>query len=343
MTGHEIREKFLDFFAERGHRIVFFEWDAPWYAGKHRDLPPHACDYATIHLFSDWREARARLRRELRDADAALLGSYFRPGILAADFLAHEFPGIRVFYDIDTPISLKAYRERGAAEYLRADQIPLFHIYFSFSGGPALRELETRFGAPRAVPLYCAVDPRHHGRRRAHPDYRCAVGYMGTYARDRQAALDRLLNEPARRRPRLRFIVAGPKYPARIRWPANVRRFEHIPPPRHAAFYSSSRITLNLTRAEMRRWGWSPSVRIFEAAACGAAIASDSWPGLDQILQPRTEILPARSADDILADLELSDAELRTIGEAARARILAHHTTTARAAQFERELERVRP
>lgn len=328
--------------SRRGHRILFYEWDAPWYSGSHRDLTPTACDYADIRLFSEWGLVRAELRRELSDADAVVLGSYFRPGIEAAEFLAQEFGGVRLYYDIDTPITIRAFRDHGMAEYLRADQVGYFDVYFSFTGGPVLDELERRYGSPKAVPLYCAVDPDRYASVAKRSEYACALGYMGTYAADRQPGVDRFLIEPARRRPELSFIVAGPQYPDTLVWPSNVRRFDHIPPAEHPAFYCSNRLTLNVTREEMRRWGWSPSVRIFEAAACGAAIVSDWWEGLDRFLEPDVEVLIAATADDVLGCLELSDRELQAIGSAARERILASHTNDVRAGKVEAEIERVR-
>lgn len=328
--------------AARGHRIVFLEWDAPWYSGQHRDLSPEACDFAEVVLYRDWAEARARLGRELADADAVMLGSYVRDGIEAARWLADAYAGPRLYYDIDTPITVRALRDEGGAEYLGADQVGHFDVYFSFTGGPVLAELERRLGARRAVPLYCAVDPDQHRPVEARAEYRCALGYMGTYAVDRQPGLERLLLEPARRLPEREFVVAGPQYPETIDWPRNVRRHEHVPPADHAAFYVSNRLTLNLTRAEMRRWGWSPSVRIFEAAACGAAIVSDSWEGLDHFLEPGRELLIADGPEDVVRYMNLSDAELRAIGEAARERILAEHTNAARAASLETEIERAR-
>lgn len=324
--------------ASRGHRIVFYEWAAPWYSGAHRDLLPEACDWADIRLFDDWSSIRPSLRRELSDADAVVLGSYFRPGIEAADFLADTFEGPRLFYDIDTPVTVRGYRDRGAAEYLRADQVPLFDIYFSFTGGPVLRELELEYGSPRAVALYCSVDPSRHRPVAPVSSYRCDLGYMGTYAPDRQPGVEALLNEPARRHPDRSFLVAGPLYPADRAWPGNVRRLDHVAPSDHAAFYSSNRLTLNVTRAEMRRWGWAPSVRLFEAAACGAAIVSDNWDGLDTFLVPGTELLLARSADDVASYLGMSDRELAEIGAAAREKVLARHTNDARAQEFETEL-----
>lgn len=327
--------------ASRGHRIVFYEWNAPWYSGRHRDFGPAACGYAQVKLYDDWDAILPAVRADLRSADAVLLGSYAVPGIRIADFLAAEFAGPRLYYDIDTPVTVKAYRNEGAAEYLRAEQVPAFDVYFSFTGGPVLDELEQRFGSPRAVPLYCAVDPVRHGPCEPQADFRCVLGYMGTYAADRQPGIESMLNEPARRLPKEEFIVAGPQYPDAISWPDNVRRYDHLPPSDHPAFYSSNRLTLNVTRAEMRKWGWSPSVRIFEAAACGAAIVSDRWDGIETFLEPGTEILLPESTDDVVDYTRLSKSELRDIGSAARERVLSEHTNDARAGEFEEALERV--
>src|SRR5207253_6090561 len=101
------------------------------------------------------------------------------------------------------------------------------------------------------------------------------LGYLGTYSADRQPALDQLMLQPARRWPLGRWVVAGPQYPASLDWPSGVERLEHVSPDQHRGFYSAQRFTLNLTRAAMLRAGYSPSVRLFEAAACGTPIISD--------------------------------------------------------------------
>jgi spore maturation protein CgeB len=162
------------------------------------------------------------------------------------------------------------------------------------------------------------------------------LGYMGTYSDDRQPTVDRLLVEPARAWPAGRFVVAGPMYPDAIAWPPNVERITHLAPRDHRAFYSAQRFTLNVTRADMIAAGWSPSVRLFEAAACATPIVSDWWPGLDEVLAPGREILIAHSADDALrAVRDLPEPDRRALGEAARARVLAAHTSAHRAAEFE--------
>ncbi len=322
---------------KRGHTITFFEKDVEWYASN-RDLPnPTFCN---VQLYQDWEATQPRVRRELEDADVALVGSYFPDGIAALDEIADSNAAVKAFYDIDTPITVAALRVHGRTDYIEARQIPRLDIYFSFTGGPMLREIETRLGASRAVPLYCSFDPQEYRRLPINDRFACDLSYMGTYAPDRQPKLEELLCAPARQLANQSFIVAGPQYPSALDWPKNVEHIPHISPMWHPAFYSSSRFTLNVTRRDMSMAGYSPSVRLFEAAACGAAIVSDNWPGLDTFFIPGKEILLPIGTDDVVRYLtECSDEEARRIGDCARERVLAEHTSLHRARDFEREVE----
>ncbi|HLK09527.1 MAG TPA: glycosyltransferase [Candidatus Angelobacter sp.] len=321
----------------RGHRIVFFEHNVEWYQNN-RDLPePPYCD---VKSFESWEEILPSVRTELRDSDIAMVGSYFPDGIAALEeVLASNVP-VKAFYDIDTPITVRSLRENGRADYLLKSHLPELDIYFSFTGGPLLQLIQEDLGSPFAVPLYCSVDPDKHCALSLEPRFACDLSYMGTYAPDRQPKIDELLCVPARNLPHNKFIVAGPQYPSHINWPENVERIMHLNPCYHAQLYSSSRITLNVTRREMVVAGYSPSVRLFEAAACGAAIASDNWPGLETFFTPGREILLATGADDIVRYLKnYDDADLRRIGRAARDRVLAGHTSDVRAREFEQAVE----
>ena len=321
----------------RGHRIVFFEHDLEWYASN-RDLPhPEFC---TVHIFERWQQVLPTARRELADCEVAMVGSYFPDGIAAIDEVFDSPAPVKAFYDIDTPITVAGLRERGGTEYLRQEQVPGFDLYFSFTGGPMLQELESRFGARRAVALYCSVDPLRYRRWPMHKRFKCDFGYMGTYAPDRQPKIDELFINPARKLPHKKFLLAGPQYPKHIRWPANVRRITHLNPRWHAYFYSSSRVTLNVTRREMVLAGYSPSVRLFEAASCGAVVASDNWSGLDTFFSPGEEILLPASGDDVVRYLTAYDeAELRRIGDRAQQRVLEEHASERRAREFEQCVE----
>lgn len=321
----------------RGHQITFFEKDVEWYASN-RDLPhPSFCD---VQLYEDWDEVLPRLQREINDADVAVVGSYFPDGVRVLDEIADSKATVKAFYDVDTPITMAALRQYGQTDYIDARQIPQLDIYFSFTGGPMLREIETRFGANRVVPLYCSFDPGQYRRLPVNDRFACDVSYMGTYAPDRQPKLEELLCATAISLSNQKFIVAGPQYPVALRWPDNVEHISHLSPVWHPGFYSSSRFTLNVTRRDMAIAGYSPSVRLFEAAACGATIVSDNWPGLDSFFTPGEEILLPTSTEDVVRYVaEYSNEEARQIGDRARERVLAAHTSWHRAVEFEREIE----
>lgn len=324
----------------RGHRVVFFEKNVEWYASN-RDLPePGFCD---LKLYTRWADVLGVVRRELASADVAVVGSYFPDGIAAMEAALDSNAAVRTFYDIDTPITLAALREHGSTSYIRADQLAALDVYFSFTGGPVLHELTTRFGVRRAAPLYCSVDPERYHQNPCSRRFGCAMSYMGTYAPDRQPKLEEFLFSAAHRLGGEQFIVAGPQYPRTVRWPLNVRHIVHLNPRWHPHLYSSSRLTLNVTRRDMVMAGYSPSVRLFEAAACGATIVSDNWPGLGTFFQPGKEILLPTGASEIVHYLnEIDDRELRAIGTAAQGRVLAAHTSQQRAIEFEREVEAAR-
>jgi spore maturation protein CgeB len=321
----------------RGHRIVFFEHNAEWYENN-RDLPdPAFCD---VKIFEQWRGVLPLVRAHLREADIAIVGSYFPDGIAAFDEVLASKAGVKAFYDIDTPITTSALYRQGQTEYVLKEHLPELDIYFSFTGGPLLHHLENNFQVSYAVPLYCSFDPLKYRRLPPVQGFACDLSYMGTYAPDRQPKIDRLLCDTATRLPHKKFIVAGPQYPDSILWPNNVERIIHVNPRDHAELYCSSRLILNVTRRDMVMAGFSPSVRLFEAAACGATIVSDNWAGLDSFFLPGKEILLACTTDEVIRYISGSDrVELRRIGEAARERVLAEHTNERRAWEFERAVE----
>jgi spore maturation protein CgeB len=323
----------LSAFAARGHDVRFLERDKPWYA-DHRDLPdPDFCTlryYESVDELDAWRETIA-------NADAVIVGSYVPDGIAVGHFVQQHARGVVTFYDIDTPVTLAAL-ERGACDYLSPALIPGYNIYFSFTGGPTLTRLERDYGSPAARALYCSVDVDRY--RPLAVEKRWDLSYLGTYSPDRQPTLERLLIEPARQCPDRRFAVAGPQYPADIDWPDNVERIEHLPPAEHAEFYAASRFTLNVTRADMIAAGWSPSVRLFEAGACGTPILSDRWDGIEDLFEPGREILLADTTQEVIAAL---DSDARAMGERARAAVVAQHSAQVRAAQLEADLEAATP
>lgn len=326
----------LEALAARGHRILFLERDLDHYAAN-RDLPKPP--YARTELYEDFSDLAGRFASAVASADVVIVGSFVPEGARVAAWVLATARGATAFYDIDTPVTLAAL-EQGGAPYLAPELVPRFDLYLSFTSGPTLERLERRFGARRARALHCSVDPEVY--RPADIPRRWDLGYLGTYDEDRQRGLTRLLLDPARRFHDGRFIVAGPQYPASIAWPANVERTAHVAPGDHRAFYGAQRFTLNLTRRRMAEAGFSPSVRLFEAAACGVPVISDSFPGLDAFFEPGREILVADTAKDVLRILATtSEAERIAVGARARARVLAEHTGAHRAATLDRYVREI--
>ncbi len=315
--------------ARLGHDVVFLERDAPWYAAN-RDLPdPPFCRTA---LYASLDELMERHGQTIAEADVAVVGSYVPEGVAVGEFVTATARGVACFYDIDTPVTL-ARLAQDRCDYLSKRLVPRYDLYFSFTGGPTVNRLTRELGSPMARVLYCSADTEAYYPEPAAIRY--DLGYMGTYSDDRQPGLDALLLAPARRLAGARFVVAGSQYPAGLAWPANVARQEHVPPNEHRAFYAAQRFTLNITRSDMAAAGYSPSIRLFEAAACATPIISDAWPGLDTIFRPGREILVAKSSDEVLEYLlGTSDAERMACGRAARERVLAEHSAACRAEEF---------
>jgi spore maturation protein CgeB len=316
----------------RGHRILFFERDVPYYSA-HRDLfEIPGCE---LVLYSDWNEIFPRAKTEASDADVGMVTSYCPDAIAAFELLLNTPVALKTFYDLDTPVTLAALDAGKPVSYIGPHGFADFDLVLSYTGGVALAELESKLGARRVAPIYGSVDPEVHRPVPANESYGCDLSYLGTYAEDRQETLKQLFIQPARQLPQKKFLIGGAQYPENFPWTENVFFVQHVAPSEHPSFYCSSRITLNVTRRAMAEMGFCPSGRLFEAAACGTPILSDTWPGLDRFFTPGHEIIVAHSTEEAIAAMQLSDAELKKISDAARERVFAEHTAERRAAELE--------
>jgi spore maturation protein CgeB len=320
----------------RGHRVTFLEKDVPWYANQ-RDMT--ASPFCQIYLYPSFDELKEKYTTIIEEADCVIVGSYVPEGVKIGNWVQHFAKNVTAFYDIDTPITLTKLANHDY-EYLSPDLIPGYDLYLSFTGGPTLNGIESLLGSPKAVPLYCSVDPELYFPQNKQLQW--DLGYMGTYSSDRQPGLETLLLNPAALVANCKFVVAGPQYPATIQWPLNVEHIEHIPPMVHRDFYNSQRYTLNITRSDMKARGYSPSVRLFEAAACATPIISDYWEGIETIFSPDEDIFIARNTGEVQQILKNVTEEYRsTIGRNAYNKVLSHHTGEHRAQQLEGYIKEV--
>ncbi|HZU32348.1 MAG TPA: glycosyltransferase [Candidatus Angelobacter sp.] len=321
-----------------GHHVHFFEKDVPYYSSR-RDFD--SCNYCDLVLYSDWTGIRDRALSIAADSDVVITASFLPEGRRINDEVLDLPRPLRVFYDLDTPVTLKNLG-RGDVEYVSPEQFSAFDLVLSFTGGRALTELEQEYGARLVRPLYGCVDPDDYQRTKTAAEFQCDLSYMGTYSADRQARLDELFLEPSRRHGEKQFLLAGSLYPWQWQWPENVRRIEHISPADHARFYSSSRITLNITRGDMAANGWCPSGRFFEAAACGTPLITDDWEGLDSFFDLQKELQVVHNAEDVEKALGLPEEDLGAMAARARQRTLDEHTGMVRARQLLAYLEEAR-
>ena len=322
--------------SRRGHHVTFFERDTSFY-GRHRDITE--LDGGELILYDSWADVRQKAVRSLASADAAIVTSYCPDAIAAAEAALSSPARVRCFYDLDTGVTLERVRAGEKVEYIPANGLADFDLVLSYTGGQALAQLKTLLGARHVAPLYGSVDPEVHRPVAPVERFRADFSHLGTYAPDRQRALEELFVEPARRRPDLRFVLAGPQYPSEFPWTENLFYVPHVPPQEHAEFYCSSRLTLSVTRGPMAEMGYCPSGRLFEAAACGVAIVSDEWEGLDYFFEPSREIFVARTTGHVMEALSLSDDQLGRVARAGRDRALAAHTADRRAVELENILE----
>lgn len=320
----------------RGHSVTFYERDVPYYASA-RDLLD--VPWCRVVLYPSWPDVAAQVRRDLLDADAAIVTSYCPDGQDASDAVLQSRVPRRVFYDLDSPITLERIRRGERVAYLPDAGLGGFDLVLSYAGGAVLNELKAWLGARAVAPLYGSVDPNVHRPVPSVTSQLNDLSYLGTYAADRQDILERLFVGSAAASPSKRFALAGSQYPADFPWRENISYLSHMPPAHHPAFFCSSGLTLNVTRAPMAKAGFCPSGRLFEASACGTPVVSDWWEGLDEFFEPEREVLVARETRDVTGALARSDEERRRIGRQARERTLTCHTADVRAAQLERLLE----
>jgi spore maturation protein CgeB len=326
----------VDALSALGHRVVFFERDLPSYAAQ-RDLPELPA--GRLILYPDWETVADFAEREVADAEVAIVTSYCPDGVAAGELVLGSVGAARVFYDLDTPVTLTRLACGDSVPYLGVRGLADYDLVLSYTGGAALTALRERLGARRVLPLYGSVDPQVHHPMPPIDRFRADLSYLGTYSADRQRGVVELFVEPAYRRPDARFVMGGAQYPGDFPWAENIHFVRHLPPAEHPGFYSSCRLTLNVTREPMAAFGYCPSGRLFEAAACGTPVVTDSWEGLSEFFAPGEELLTVSNTADVLEAMELSDAELQRIGRAGRERVLAEHTSARRGAQLVEMLE----
>jgi spore maturation protein CgeB len=316
--------------ASLGHAITFYEPDA-YERQQHRDISDPA--WARVVVYPATLESLQRCMDDaVRHADVLVKASGV--GVLDAELETRvpelARPGmITIYWDVDAPATLDAL-ERDTAHHLRR-MISHYDLVLTYGGGEPVVNAYRAFGARYCEPIYNALDPETHYPVGADPAFACNLSFLGNRLPDRETRVEEFFLRPARALPDMSFLLGGSGWEPRA-MPANVRVLGHVGTGEHNAFFCSATATLNINRASMARYGFSPPTRIFEAAGAGACIITDSWAGIEQFLEPGTEILVAQNGDAVISALRgLDPARRERLARGARKRILSQHTYLHRA------------
>jgi spore maturation protein CgeB len=319
----------------RGHSVTFYEPDA-FDRQRHRDIADP--EWADVVVYPAERDEQVLAKVEAaRDADVVVKAS----GVGVFDeLLEHAVLELgaptTVFWDVDAPATLA--RLEGNPNDALGALIPRFDLVLTYGGGDPVVERYRALGAADCVPIYNAVDPETHHPAAADPRFACDLAFVGNRLPDREERVDEFFLRAAAIAPERSFLLAGSGWEDKA-LPANVRLHGHLGTADHNAFNATPLATLNVLRESMAENGWSPATRVFEAAGAGGCLISDEWQGIEEFLEPAREVLVAGSGEEV-AELvrSLTPHRARTIGAAARRRVLAEHTYERRAELVEQVL-----
>jgi spore maturation protein CgeB len=317
-----------------GHRVTFYEPDA-YDRQKHRDLEDPPWAKVVVYSTRDELGVQAALEDASR-ADLIVKASgvgVFDELLEAAVLQVRSSRALVAFWDVDAPATLDRVHCMPADPFRAL--IPRYDLVFTYGGGSPVVEAYQQLGARACVPIYNALDPSTHHPVPAVPAFTADLSLLANRLPDREARVEEFFLRPAAAVAKRTFLLGGSGWQDKP-LPANTRYVGHVYTGDHNAFNCSALAVLNVTRDSMTRYGFSPATRVFEAAGAGACIISDFWEGMELFLEPDSEVLLARSGDDVIGFLEsLGPQQARGIGQRARERVLREHTYAARAQQVD--------
>lgn len=328
--------------AERGHRITFYEPDA-LQRQQHRDMedPP----WARVVVYSPDEAGASQALEDAQQADVIIkasgvgvLDEWLEQAVLQHRNRHSRASSLRIFWDVDAPATLERLDQNPADPFHAL--IPQYDLILTYGGGDPVVQQYRQHGARHCEPVYNAVDPHTHHPVAADPRFQAALGFLGNRLPDREARVHAFFFQTVAALPDKIFLLGGSGWDDIAPRFANLNYLGHVYTRDHNAFNCSPLAVLNINRDSMARVGFSPPTRVFEAAGAGGCLILDQWDGIDLFLQPGEEVLVAASGDDVIDHLQrLTPALARRIGQAARRRVLAHHTYAHRALQFEEILQ----
>lgn len=283
-----------------------------------------------------WRYVTPRWRRHLErtieregGVDAVIVFTvpmaHFR-GIPST--LRERFDVPVVYYDGDLPMSLPEYGgtdTSGFNYYVGADPGEYDLVVGNSDGAlERLRDL----GVRRAEAVYWGADPEMFRPHDVAKEW--DVFFYGHSDKFRREWMRALIGEPSERLD-ADFVIGGYDYRGGTGRARSIGRvpFNVFP---HAI--ASARINLNVTRRPHAETRASSTCRLFELAACGAAIVSNPVEGIGRWFDADRDLRVVSNADEATSaysELLADPAQAEELGRRARERVLDEHTYAHRA------------
>jgi spore maturation protein CgeB len=245
------------------------------------------------------------LGRELADADLVLVHDWNEPWLVGAIGAHRRRHGgyVLLFYDAH-------HRAATAPEQVRAFDLSGYDAVLAF--GAVIRDLYLEHGwARRAYVWHEAADTELFcpGNGRGKEAELVWIGNWGDG--ERTAELHEFLLEPARRL-RLRGHVHGVRYPDEARRAVSWSGLSYegwLPNHRAPEAFARHRVTVHVPRrAYVRRIPGVPTIRVFEALACGIPLVSAPWEDREGLFAAGEDYLVARDGTEVARRLrELLD------------------------------------
>lgn len=320
-----------------GHRVTFYEPDA---YGRQQNRDMDDPEWAEVVVYSAEDQTGVNQAIEAaRQADLVVKASGVGvfDELLEEAVLAIRKPGMMVaFWDVDAPATLDRLHANPDDPF--RGLIPQYDMILTYGGGNPVVDAYTALGAQHCYPIYNAADPHTHFPVAPKAEYAGLCGFLGHRLPDRETRVEEFFFKPAQRLPNHRFVLGGNAWESRP-LPANIHYAGYVSTRDHNTFNSSLRAVLNITRASMATYGFSPPTRVFEVAAAGGCLITDAWEGIETFFEPNREVLVAADGDAVADYLTwLDPVEAKAIGNAALRRVMAEHTYTHRAAQVQQIL-----
>ena len=329
----------------RGHEVRCYEDEKSWSAANLQTEGVEQAARAIAGFRSAFPDLDVRFYRndvtltqfaqqELRHSDIVIIHEWNDPQIVRTILSLKPLLKFQVLFH-DT-------HHRAYTDPSSINRVPLHEFDGVLAFGEAIRRIYRKaFGVKNVWTFHEAADIDHFQPLPRIKDTDVIwVGNWGDEERTRE--LEEFLIQPAIKLQDRKFAVHGVRYPAdaKHRLAAAAIQFRgYLPNLESPETYASSRISLHVPRRFYAN-GLSgiPTIRMFEAMACGSPLICSPWTDSESLFRPGEDYVCVENGQAMISEVQtlLRDTIARQqIAENGRQTILCRHTCAHRAEQLE--------